>query len=169
MPRGHKGPLKLKSAVNEGSSFRFLLPLAPALAEPEPANFKIRTADWKGEGTILVVDDDPTVRAVTSRIVESFGFDVLQAVDGRHGVEVFSDNSDTVTAVVLDMTMPNLNGREAFERMRAIKADVKVLLVSGFSENCTTGSFENGGPKAFLQKPYKPDELKDKLRFVIQN
>ena len=164
--RGHRGALKLTSKLNEGSSFKFLLPVAPTPAIPEPA--PRNETNWKGEGTILIVDDDPTVRAVMARIVEAFGFDVLQAVDGRHGVEVFHENRDRVRAVVLDMTMPNLNGREAFERMRKIQRDVRVLLVSGFSENCTGNGFDNGSPRAFLQKPFKPEELRLKLQSILR-
>jgi two-component system, cell cycle sensor histidine kinase and response regulator CckA len=165
--RGHNGALKLASTVGKGSVFRFLLPAAPA---PVPdANEKRGggRVDWKGDGTILVVDDDPAVRAVIARMVEAFGFDVLQAVDGRHGVEVFTENRADVRAVVLDMTMPNLDGREAIEQMRRVQDDVKVLLVSGFSENCAT-NLAKGGPNGFLQKPFNPEELKMKLRSILR-
>jgi DNA-binding response OmpR family regulator len=125
--------------------------------------------DWKGDGTILVVDDDPSVRAVIARMVEAFGFEVLQAVDGRHGVEVFNENRREVRAVVLDMTMPNLDGREAIEQMRRIQEDVKVLLVSGFSENRAHGACAKDGPNAFLQKPFNPEELKMKLKSILRD
>jgi len=165
--RGHHGALKISSDLNKGSTFKFLLPAARIIPQSIATTTTNITANWRGEGTILVVDDDPTVRAVTSRMVESCGFEVLQAVDGRHGVEVFSQNQREIRAVVLDMTMPNLNGREAFEEMRRLRPDVKVLLISGFSENFTTEAFEGKAPNGFLQKPFKPEELNGKLHSIF--
>jgi PAS domain S-box-containing protein len=165
--RGHKGALKITSEVGKGSSFKFLLPLADSSA-PAPAITQSAPEEpWKGEGTILVVDDDPTVRCVISRMVESVGFSVMQAVDGRHGVEVFRENSHELRAVILDMTMPNLNGREALQQLREVRKDLRVLMVSGFSETGNTGFFLKNGPDAFLQKPFSSEELLGKLRTIL--
>jgi two-component system cell cycle sensor histidine kinase/response regulator CckA len=166
--RGHSGALKLTSVIGKGSTFRFLLPAAEAPVV-DCREYSKGPVDWKGDGTILVVDDDPSVRAVIARMVEAFGFEVLQAVDGRHGVEVFNENRREVRAVVLDMTMPNLDGREAIEQMRRIQEDVKVLLVSGFSENRAHGACAKDGPNAFLQKPFNPEELKMKLKSILRD
>ena len=165
--RGHKGALKLTSELGRGSTFKFLLPLAPAASPHLLAPSLKSSATWKQVGTILVVDDDPSVRAVIARMIEAVGFTVLQAVDGRHGVEVFRENRRSIRAAILDMTMPNLDGREALERIREISSDVPVIMVSGFSEKCNGGSFVNGGPNAFLQKPFSNDELIDKLRGIL--
>jgi CheY-like chemotaxis protein len=162
--RGHKGALKILSEVGKGSTFKFLLPVATVLPQPQLNRTTNAGGTWRGSGTILVVDDDPTVRAVTSRMVEACGFEVLQAVDGKHGVEVFSENRQQIRAVVLDMTMPNLNGQEAFEAMRKIEPKVKVLLMSGFSEYATSERFNGKSPGLFLQKPFKPEELSSKLK-----
>ena len=164
--RGHKGALKITSEVGKGSSFKFILPLAPATVQPEPPRVVSPAYEWKGVGTILVVDDDPTVRAVVSRMVESVGFTVLQAVDGRHGIEVYRENSDEIRAVVLDMTMPNLDGRQALQELRALRHDLCVLMVSGFSESNTT-FINRDGPNGFLQKPFTAEELIQKLRTIL--
>jgi PAS domain S-box-containing protein len=163
--RGHNGALKIQSELDRGSTFKFLLP-APQVTVPEaPSNTTTNVvANWRTGGTILVVDDDPCVRAVTTRMVEAAGFEVLQAVDGRHGVEVFTQKQQEIRAVLLDMAMPNLNGREAFEEMRRIRPDVKVLLISGFSEQ---GTFDGPGPSGFLQKPFKPEDLNGKLQRIL--
>jgi PAS domain S-box-containing protein len=163
--RGHNGALKLKSEVGKGSTFKFLLPVPQVALPQSPSSTTTNvTAHWRTGGTILVVDDDPCVRAVTTRMVEAAGFEVLQAVDGRHGVEVFSQNQKDIRAVLLDLAMPNLNGREAFEEMRRIRPDVKVLLISGFSEQ---EAFEEPGPNGFLQKPFKPEDLNGKLQRLL--
>jgi PAS domain S-box-containing protein len=166
--RGHKGALKITSELGAGSTFKFVLPVATA---PAPVRQLPNSAgtpgEWKDQGTVLVVDDDPTVRAVTARMVEACGFDVLQAVDGLHGVEVFSQKQNDIRAVVLDMTMPKLNGREALEEMRRLRPDIKVLLVSGFCEGFAHGGSERSNPTDFLQKPFKPEELRTKLRGIL--
>jgi two-component system cell cycle sensor histidine kinase/response regulator CckA len=162
--RGHKGALKILSEPGKGSTFKFLLPVATIVPRPQVNQTTNVGPSWKGSGTILVVDDDPTVRAVTSRLVEACGFEVLQAVDGRHGVEVFSEKRNKIRGVVLDMTMPNLNGQEAFQEMRKIQPGVKVLLMSGFSEYTTTTQLNGFSPAGFLQKPFRPEELNQKLK-----
>jgi CheY-like chemotaxis protein len=165
--RAHRGALKIQSEPGKGSTFTFLLPVA-LREEPRPAVLRAPVPEkWTGKGTVLVVDDDPNVRAVTSRMVEASGFEVLQAVDGRHAVEVFREKKESISAVVLDLTMPNLNGDEAFEQMQEIQPDVKVLLVSGFSESSKSSRLINKGLSAFLQKPFKPEELKQQLRSML--
>ncbi|MGN6386271.1 MAG: PAS domain S-box protein [Verrucomicrobiota bacterium] len=165
--RAHRGALKIQSEPGKGSTFTFLLPVA-LREEPRPAVLRAPVPEkWTGKGTVLVVDDDPNVRAVTSRMVEASGFEVLQAVDGRHAVEVFREKKESISAVVLDLTMPNLNGDEAFEQMQEIQPDVKVLLVSGFSESSKSSLLINKGLSAFLQKPFKPEELKQQLRSML--
>src|SRR6185436_7321019 len=88
---------------------------------------------WQAEGLVLVVDDDETVRTITSRMLQSFGFSVATACDGREGVDKFIAAKD-VRAVLLDLTMPKLDGEQTFQEMRRIKPGVRVLLMSGFSE-----------------------------------
>jgi DNA-binding NtrC family response regulator len=165
--RGHKGALKLVSEVDKGSTFRFLLPLAATPVESDMSRIVRAIDGWKAEGTILIVDDDPTVRAVMARMAEAVGLNVLQAVDGRHGVEVFSEKSQQICAAVVDMTMPNLDGREALQKMREIRGDLRVLMVSGFSEHCNATSADGCRPTVFLQKPFKNDEFISKLRSVL--
>jgi len=164
--RSHNGVLKVTSEVSKGTAFKFLLPIAQEQPQPEEAPMPADLEPWRGQGTILVVDDDPTVRAVTSRLVEASGFQVLQAVDGRHGVQVFAENREEIRAVVLDMAMPNLDGKEAFEEMRRLQPDVKVLLISGFGENFTADSFNGSRPCGFLQKPFMPEQLNLKLKSI---
>jgi PAS domain S-box-containing protein len=163
--RGHNGALKIDSQLGKGSTFKFLLPAPVVTVQQAPSSSTTNVvANWRAGGTILVVDDDPCVRAVTTRMIEAAGFDVLQAVDGRHGVEVFAQKQHDIRAVLLDMAMPNLNGREAFEEMRRIRPDVKVLLISGFSEQ---EAFDGPAPSGFLQKPFKPEDLNGKLQGIL--
>ena len=105
---------------------------------------------------------------IAARMLEFFGFSTLLANDGRQGVETFRANQDKISAVILDMTMPHLNGEEAFREIRRIKSDARVLLVSGYSEQDAVDKFAGKGLDGFLQKPFKPDELRDKLRSILE-
>ncbi len=165
--RGHKGALKVYSEPGKGTTFKLLLPCCSA--EPtiiEPA--KTPSKNWRGSGTILVVDDEEGVRKIAARILELFGFSTLLASDGREGVEMFRAHQGKISAVILDMTMPHLNGEEAFREIRRIRSDARVLLVSGYNEQDATDRFAGKGLDGFLQKPFKPDELRNKLREILE-
>ena len=165
--RGHKGALKVYSEPGRGTKFKLLFPCSDAKAmNPEPT--PPPSTQWRGTGTILVVDDEASVRTIATRILELFGFKVLLASDGREGVEMFRANQDTISAVILDMTMPELNGDEVFREIRQIRDDAKVLLVSGYNEQDSIDRFAGKGLAGFLQKPFTPVELRDKLREILE-
>jgi len=164
--RGHKGSLKVYSEPGRGSSFKLLLPCNDAkTTSPKTVT---ASSSWRGQGTILVVDDEESVRIVTARMLENFGFSVLKACDGREGVETFRKNSGDIQAVVLDMTMPRLNGDEAFREIRRINPAARVLLMSGYNEQDATDRFAGKGLAGFLQKPFRQDDLRDKLRMILE-
>jgi PAS domain S-box-containing protein len=167
--RGHEGALKVQSEPNQGSSFRFLLPCVEAPADQLNSSHSTTLSHWRGEGTILVVDDEEAVRAVASRMLESFGFHVLTARDGREGVNVFCHHSSEIKAVLLDMTMPNLNGEETLREIRLMRPDALVILMSGYSEQDATTRFIGKRLSGFMQKPFRMDELREKLRHVLKN
>lgn len=118
----------------------------------------------KTGGTVLVVDDEEMVRFLAQTALERSGFTVLTAQDGREGVEVFRAHAEQVSAVLLDMTRPILNGEEAHRELRRIRPDVKVILSSGYDE---PPSEELIGEVAFIQKPYRPGDLVSKVLEVI--
>ncbi len=116
-----------------------------------------------------MIDDEKSVRAVAARILEFFGFSVLLANDGQQGVDTFRANEDAISAVILDMTMPCLNGVETFREIRRIRSDARVLLISGYNEQDAIDHFSETGLAGFLQKPFTPTELRDKLRVILGN
>ncbi len=166
--RGHKGAMKVYSEVGRGSTFKFLLPCIEAPADELHRNHSTVLSTWRGEGTILVVDDEETVRAITSQMLQSFGFNVLTARDGREGVNVFCHHKRDITAVLLDMTMPHLNGEETFREIRRMSENVPVILMSGYSEQDATTRFIGKSLSGFIQKPFRMDDLREKLRRVLK-
>jgi PAS domain S-box-containing protein len=164
--RGHSGAIKIYSEPGRGSTFKVLLPCVNAPAEPEQPIVQAGD-DWTGAGTILIVDDEETVRAVTARAVERLGFNVLFASDGLEGVETYRAHADEIVCVLLDMTMPRLNGEDAFREIRRIRPDARVILMSGYNEQEATNRFAGKGLAGFLQKPYQLAVLRDALRTAL--
>jgi PAS domain S-box-containing protein len=160
--RGHKGALKVESELGRGTKFRLLLPAAKAAAND--TSHEVRpTAKWRGTGTVLVVDDEESVRRVAGKMLMGMGFDVLTANDGVDGLETYRTCSESICAVLLDLTMPRMDGEETFRALRQLRPDACVILMSGFSEQEAGARFVGKGLAGFLQKPFTPDELRERL------
>ncbi|MCP3983315.1 MAG: PAS domain S-box protein, partial [bacterium] len=162
----HAAAIQVETAIGSGTAFTVFFP-ASANRDLE-VSVRVRPSDtWKCEGTILVVDDEDSVRRLAARILERLGFQVIQASSGVEAVEFFVERSDQIVAVILDLTMPGMGGEECFVELRRIRNDVRVLLVSGYSESDAIGRFVDGQIAGFLQKPYGPQTLTDGLRAIL--
>lgn len=166
--RGHKGAIKVYSEVGKGTTFKVLLPAANAPVKPADTS-PAEPAPWHGEGMILLADDEETVRALSKRMLETLGFTVVLAGDGRQAVDVFQQNADKISAVLLDMTMPHMDGQQAFTELRRIRPNIKVILSSGYSEQDAVERFAGKGLSGFLQKPYGLEELSQAMRKLTEN
>ena len=162
--RGHKGAIKVYSARGKGTTFKVFFPASDSIPVSPPAE----AASFQGEGLALVIDDDHGVREAATRVLEHFGFRVLSAVNGRHGVEVFQQHEREIAVVLLDLTMPEMNGEETFREIRRIRAHVPVILSSGYNEIEATRRFTSKGLAGFLQKPFTPKELGQKLALALK-
>ena len=156
--RSHHGALILYSEVGEGTTFKVLLPaLEVALVQDE--DMQSDASLVKASGTILIIDDDESIRDMASTILQDAGYDTLTALNGLEGVELYRLHQHEVSVVLMDMTMPKLDGEACFRELRTINKDVKVLLCSGYSELDATSHFSGKGLVGFIQKPYLPDAL----------
>ena len=168
--RGHRGAIKVYSEVGKGTSLKVLF---PALPSGDPATLSLldqsqeATLNFKGSGTILFVDDEETVSAVGRRMLEHAGFAVITATDGRQAVEMFREIADEVVCVVLDLTMPHMDGEEAFRELRRIRPDIRVILSSGYNQQDVTQRFAGKGLAGFVQKPYQFTDLINELSRVL--
>ncbi len=160
--RGHKGGLEVKSEKGRGSTFRLLLPAAKERAREAAimAESGENGAACRGGGRVLVVDDEEPVRTVATRMLEDMGFSVACANDGLDGVEVFAADPTGYVLVLLDLTMPHLNGEEVFRRMRRLRPEVRVVLMSGYSEQEAISGFVGQGLAGYVHKPF------DRARFA---
>ena len=165
--RGHCGAIKVSSEVGVGSTFRLLLPSAGEpvkVLPPAPPAVNQR----RGSGTILVADDEPAIRIVASRLLESFGYRVVLAENGSEALEIFQKSPADYTGILLDLTMPKMDGMEAFTAIRLIREDVPVVLMSGFNEQDAISRFSGKNLAGFVQKPFTPDELRQAIRKFIE-
>jgi len=156
--RGHKGAIKLHSEPNKGSSFKILL---PASGRPVALYNRVnRQDDWRGKGTVMLVDDEETVRGIGKEMLQELGFTALTARDGREAMEIYKTTTD-IAFIILDLIMPNMDGEQCFRELTKIDPDVKVIMSSGFSEQEVAQKFVGKGVAGFIQKPYKLSMLKD--------
>ena len=160
--RKHGGALRVNSKQGSGTSFTVLFPVAPGQESKREAEME-RPSIKKGSGTVLVIDDEELVRNIAKEILESFGYDTLTAADGREGISQFARNRDQISAVLLDMTMPDLSGEEVLEQIRTIRKDVGVVLSSGYLDKFQLRSLDGSTPIAYLPKPYTPQDLAAKI------
>jgi two-component system cell cycle sensor histidine kinase/response regulator CckA len=168
---GHKGALKMSSEVNKGTTFTILF----LANEPSDYRFGARMNEetgekaWRGSGTVLIVDDEETVRSVGKQMLDCMGFSVLTAPDGREALKVFREHPDDIVCVLLDLTMPHMDGVQAFRSMRRLYPEVKVILCSGYNEQDATERFAGKGLAGFIQKPYDMAVLREKLMEVLHD
>jgi PAS domain S-box-containing protein len=161
--RGHRGVIQVSSDPGRGTTFKVLFPCVGDLAAVR-AEQPIMVESAGPGATILVVDDDEAVRDVLKPMLEAAGYRVLTAADGREGVGVFRQHCDEISLVLLDMTMPHMDGKAAFREMRSIRSDVWVILSSGYNEPDATRQFADNGLTGFIQKPYRSATLLTKIQ-----
>ena len=166
--RGHRGALKVYSEPGRGTTFKLLLPRAEGTADEPPATVEKAAAAWRGSGLVLVIDDEETVRTVAARMLRNMGFEPLLTTNGREGADVFASRAREIAGVMLDLTMPVLDGAATLTELRRIRPDVRVLLMSGFTQDDALARFAGKGLAGFLQKPFRTDELRTALRAMLE-
>ena len=171
--RAHHGAIMLESSPGVGTSIRLLFPVA---ADPQQMRHPLPggTQDAPAAGgerrdTILIVDDEEMIRTLSVAMLEAFGYDTLVATDGEKALEIFRNEGSRISLVLLDQSMPTMDGLAVFKQMRAIRPEVKVLLASGYSEQEVAARYQGLGLNGFIQKPFNVKHLSDEVRRVLQD
>jgi CheY-like chemotaxis protein len=163
--KNHGGIINVQSKKGEGSTFNIFLPASDKeVTHPEK---KLPKPLLKGNETILLVDDEDIIIDVGRSILEALGYNVLLAKGGNEALEVYKQNPDNIALVILDLIMPDMNGGEVFDRLKAINPEIRVLLSSGYSIDGHASSIIDRGCDGFIQKPFNLNQLSLKLREII--
>ena len=164
--KNHKGFVTVESEKGVGSTFTLYLPASDKpVMEERQASGEIR----KGQGTILLIDDEEIILDVGSEMIKRLGYAVITAAGGKAGIEAYREHRDTIDLVVLDMIMPDLSGKDTFERLKEIRPDVSVLLSSGYSLNGQAREIMDKGCRGFIQKPFNLGDLAEKIREILDS
>ena len=153
--RDHHGVLDVKSIVGVGTSFYIWLPCLEETIQSKPEIDEV----VPGMGTILLVDDEEFNRLTGRDMLESLGYKILLAENGLEAVNIYREQYSEIDLVVMDMIMPLMNGSEAYERIKEINADCKVIIASGYTNKEDISKLRESGLKGFIQKPYRPSDL----------
>ena len=167
--RGHHGTVRVYSEPGQGTTFKVLIPCSARATAGRPAPLPSPPpVAMDEEITVLVVDDDDIARTLARELLEHFGCRVMTAEDGTEGVRVVREHGEQIDVVLLDMTMPRMSGAETFAEMRKVRANIRVVLTSGYNEQDAVERFAGKGLAGFIQKPYLPEALVNKLRSVCR-
>ncbi len=168
--RGHNGAIFVNTAVRQGTTVRVLFPAighvnsakdgnsaTPSQGPPEPSS-----------RYVLVVDDEEAIRNLCAAFVRRLGYQVITAADGAEALTLFEQHRSGIVCVLLDLTMPRMDGVNTFKRLKRLEPNVKVILCSGYNEHEAMQRFTREGLAGFIQKPYRLKALTEKLQHILR-
>jgi two-component system cell cycle sensor histidine kinase/response regulator CckA len=167
----HDGHIHAYSELDNGTTFKIYLPASGESVETETE--AILSPSIGGSETILIAEDEESLRNLLKDILEGLGYTVLIAKDGLEAVEIFAENRERIDMLLFDVVMPRMNGVEAYERIHALNADIPLILLTGYSSETIQSRFVKRERSAeeigatVIQKPYSVDVVGRKVREVL--
>jgi len=165
--KGHGGDIQVVSESGAGSTFRVFLPASPPIPA-KPVQPELPAAATVTHETILIVDDEAIIRKLASLALRTHGMRVVAAESGRDALSALAAEPD-ISAVILDLTMPVMNGEEALRLIKAMRPNLPIIISSGFSEAEIAQRFESSGVAGVLSKPYTVAAIVSKVTNVLRN
>ena len=165
---GHEGFIEVQSVEGEGSTFSIYLPVASGETDTRPAA-PPRTKQSLGRGeTVLIVEDEPSVRRFTSSLLKRLGYEVLSCNDGDQAIQVATEHSGRIHLLLTDVVMPGLQGPELAATLLDLRPDMSVLFVSGYAEPERLLNLNLNQKRGFLQKPFTSEHLSRLVRSLLE-
>ncbi len=161
----HHGMVAVYSEVGKGTTFHIYLPLSENVAYSTPIEYEF----VKGNGSILIIDDEDVIRITAKTILEYLGYEVFTARNGKEGLETYKQRSETIDLVILDMIMPEMNGKDCFIAIRAINSMARVIISSGFSKEEDVKELMSRGLAGFIRKPFHTLDLSKIVSEVLSS
>jgi CheY-like chemotaxis protein len=162
--RAHRGALNVYSEPGRGTTFKVIFPVSKNPVQSQKPSV---TGPLRGIGTVLIVDDEEIVRETARNTLERYGYQTVTAADGVSAIETYRRRTDAITLVLLDLTMPVMDGEEALRQFQSMNPRIRVLLSSGYNEVEAIQRFAGKGLAGFIQKPYTAEALAQKVREVL--
>ena len=156
--RNHGGHIRVSSTLGQGSAFQVYLPIAPTPAPVAAVNTSSTVPKGQGQ-TVLIVDDEDSVRRVIRNTLERAGYKVLQAANGKEALSIYHSSGPVIAAVIIDMTMPVLGGLPTMRELVRMNPDVRIIAASGIHDNEASARSIGSQVKHFLAKPFTSDRL----------
>jgi PAS domain S-box-containing protein len=166
----HGGHINVYSEIGKGTTFRIYVPLSEENSAAALIDETSRTASSPtGTETLLLAEDDKVVLNITRDILKEFGYTVIVAVDGEDAIKVYTGNRDKIDMIIMDVIMPKVNGWEAYQAIKDMSPEIKVLFLSGYTASIIhkQSGLEEG--LNFISKPVSPNELLKKIREILDN
>jgi len=164
--RSHSAGVRILTREGEGTSFKLFFPASQASPASLPPPAELPPAEVPA-GRVLVVDDEPDILEATAELLDALGFRVATARDGLEALELFQANPGDYALVLMDLTMPRMDGREALRAMRALDPGMKIVLCSGFDRADVARDELCSGMTGFLQKPYTIQTLRETMQRAL--
>jgi DNA-binding NtrC family response regulator len=168
--RGLHGAIQIRSAPGKGTMVRILLPAVAKGSPPHDSDSLpagITAGGKEGSRTILLVDDEFKIRRLARTMLERLGYRVLAASGGMEAIRIYREKFREIHCVLIDLSMPELNGKAVFEKLRRLDPDICVILSSSYTEADVMAQFGDRRPAGFIQKPYRFQSLGTKLKAIL--
>ena len=164
--RAHKGAIKVYSEPDKGTNIKALFPAIDSDKYKAKEDYEENDNGWKGSGTVLFVDDEESLRALAGKMLELMGFSVIMAENGTEALKLYREKKDEISFVILDLTMPQMDGHQTFGELRKIDENIKVIIASGYNQDDVRSRFAGKSLLGIIQKPYTMEKLKSILKDI---
>ncbi len=164
----HKGAMQVSSQPGQGSTFKVYLSVQGSDSAGDESLPPVAPAPWQGNGTILLVEDEPQLMLIAKTLLNELGFSVFEATNGKEAVELYRKNAECITLVVTDIGMPVMDGYELIRELKIINPDLPIIISSGFGDMDVTSQIAEGKVAGYLSKPYSFNRLREVMKGVVE-